>query len=82
MEENFNHSFNNEPIPNNTSNLKVKKDKDKFKLNQTSNIDSGVFHEFEHKSFNATKLQEEFGEIQKELSSSTYNLLIFIKHRL
>ena len=39
--------------------------------NQSSNNDSAQFHEFEHKtSFNATKLEEEFGEPEKESSSS------------
>ncbi len=39
--------------------------------NQSSNNESAQFHEFEHKtSFNATKLEEEFGEIKKKLYSS------------
>ena len=37
--------------------------------NQISNNDSTPFHEFEHTSFNATKFQEQFGEIEKESSN-------------
>ena len=39
--------------------------------NISSNNDSDKFYKFEHKtSFNATKLEEEFGEIKKKLYSS------------
>ena len=38
--------------------------------NKSQNNDSEVFHEFEHKSFNMTQLEEEFGEIKKKLYSS------------
>ena len=37
--------------------------------NQISNNDSAPFHEFDHTSFNLTKLQEQFGEIEKESSN-------------
>ena len=45
--------------------------------NQSLNNDSAPFHEFEHTSFNATKLIEELGEPTKESNTSKYNLLIF-----
>ena len=37
--------------------------------NTISNNDSAPFHEFEHTSFNLTKLKEQFGEIEKESSN-------------
>ena len=36
----------------------------------SSNNDSDIFHNFENKSFNYTKLQEEYGELKKESFSS------------
>ena len=38
--------------------------------NHSSNNYSDPYHEFEHNSFNLTKLEKEFGEIEKELYSS------------
>ena len=35
-----------------------------------SNNDSAQYHEFENKSFNMTKLEEEYGEKKKKLYSS------------
>ena len=60
---------NNSYIMNDSNNLNYSKGQD-FS-NQSSNNESAQFHEFEHKtSFNATKLEEEFGEIKKKLYSS------------
>ena len=38
--------------------------------NISSNNSSDPFHEFEHNSFNCTKLREQYGEPEKESSSS------------
>ena len=38
--------------------------------NISSNNSSDPFHEFEHYSFNYTKLREQYGEPEKESSSS------------
>ena len=38
--------------------------------NISSNNSSDPFHEFEHNSYNYTKLREQYGEPEKESSSS------------
>ena len=64
MGDNNNQQLNNK-IDSNSINLSHGKDL----KNSSSNNDSEPFHEFEHKSFNYTKLQEEYGEPKKESSS-------------
>ncbi len=71
MEDNNNQSLDNQ---NDSKNANYSQSLD-F-CNQSSNNDSAPFHEFEHRSFNTTKLEEEFGEIKKKLYSSKLNLLI------
>ena len=40
--------------------------------NKSSNNYTDPYHEFEHESYNATKLIKEYGEPKKESNSSKY----------
>ena len=66
-----NNSYNNQQLVNQNDSNDENHSNKQYLGNQSSNNDSAPFHEFEHKtSFNATKLEEEFGEIKKKLYSS------------
>ena len=65
MEDNNNQHLNNQNDSNDANHSQGKD----F-INEPSNNDSAPFHEHEHTSFNATKLEEEYGEIKKKYYSS------------
>ena len=65
MEDNNKHQLNSEI---NSNSINYSKGED-FGIS-FSNNDSDIFHNFENKSFNYTKLQEEYGELKKESFSS------------